>query len=99
MFIYLTIEGQEQVALGKAPYSWNYILRDELIAYESADTLLAEVTIPLPSRESCMNPVLGMLKARETKIQAEAHAEMMKIRERREQLLALTMSPTTGEAA
>lgn len=91
MFVYLTIEGQEQVALGKKPQCWHYSLLDNVRDYETSDILLGQVTVNLPSKESCMEPVLARLKAKEVEIQAEAYEEMLKIKVRRDALLCLTM--------
>lgn len=91
MFIYLTIEGQEQVALGKDPQCWHFSVRTKLVEYETTDVLLGEVSIPLPSRESCMEPVLSKLKAKEQEIQAEAYKELQAIKARRDSLLCLEM--------
>jgi hypothetical protein len=95
MFVYLTIEGQEKVALGERPNSWHYTVSDTTRDYEgNTDTLLCEVSIPLPSKEFCMAPVLAKLKAKEAEIQAEAYKEMLLVKARRDALLCLTMEPT-----
>lgn len=95
MYVYLSIEGQEQVALGNQPNSWQYTLSPVEIVYEGFNgMLIGEVEVTLPSKENCMVPVLAQLKAKEQKIQAEAYEEMMQIKVRREALLCITMEPT-----
>lgn len=92
LIAYLSIEGQEQVALGKEPSMWHWSLSPNEIVYEGFTGMkLAEVEIPLPSAETCMAPVLAKLKAKEQEIQAEAYKEMMDIKARRDALLCLTM--------
>jgi hypothetical protein len=97
MFVYLTIEGQEQIALGEKPRPWQYTLTDAARSYETTDILLGEVVIALPSAETCIQPVLDKLKAKEQEIQAEAYAEILKIKERREALLCLTMEAPAND--
>lgn len=91
MLVYLTIEGQERVALGEAPHQWHYTVREEAVTYETTDKLIGEFSVTLPTREECMEPVLAKLKAKEQEIQAEAYKEMMEIKARRDALLCLTM--------
>lgn len=95
MYVYLSIEGQEQIALGKTPNSWQYTLSPVTITYEGyTGMLIGEVEVALPSKESCMVPVLAQLKVKEQKIQAEAYEEMMLVKARREALLCITMEST-----
>lgn len=92
LIAYLSIEGQEQVALGKAPSSWHWSLHEEEINYEGFTGMkVGEVELELPTAEVCMTPVLAKLKAKEQEIQAEAYREMMEIKARRDALLCLTM--------
>ena len=97
MLLYLTIDGQEQVALGKDPHSWHFNVRMVKPEYETTDVFLGEITANLPSKESCMEPVLKKLKAKEQEIQAEAYKELMAIKSRRDALLCLTMEPSNVE--
>lgn len=95
MLVYLTIEGQERIALGQPPSSWHYTLSAEPREYEGCtDMKIGEMTLNLPSKEACMVPVLAQLKAKEQEIQAEAYKEMMVIKSRRDALLVLTMEPS-----
>jgi hypothetical protein len=90
MFVYLSVEGQEQVALGHEPNAWQLTLSSKPIEYEGfTGMLIGEVEVALPSRESCIEPVLAKLKAKEQEIQAEAYKELQKIKDRRESLLCL----------
>lgn len=88
--VYLTVEGQEQLALGNSIYSWNYVTR--LADSEGPDgaALLGSLEVALPTVEQCLPPVLAKLKKREAEIQAEAYKEVMEIQERRNNLLSLT---------
>jgi len=92
MHVYLSIEGQEQLALGKEIQTWHTTLSLSEIAYEGyTGRHIGTVEIELPSKESCLQPVLERLKAKEQEIQAEAYKEMMEIKARRDALLCLTM--------
>lgn len=91
MLVYLSIEGQERIALGEAPSSWHYLVQDKVMTHEHNYTLVAEFTPKLPSREVCFEPVLKSFKEKEDKINAEAFLELERIKERRAELLCLTM--------
>jgi len=100
--VLVTVEGMEQIAKGGEPYSWQLqIIKaedfDEHPDVYSDRMLVERFAAQLPSAAECVAPVLAKLRAKEQEIQAEAYEEMMKVKERREQILALTMSSTTGE--
>jgi hypothetical protein len=98
MYVYLSAEGQEAVALGKEPSTWCYSLYPQPIVYEGfTGMLIGEVAVTLPTREACMEPVLAQLKAKEQQVQAEAYEEMMEIKARRDALLCLTMEEASHD--
>lgn len=88
--IYLDVEGQEQVANGKDPWPWHFQIRFGDDKASDGAHFLTEATITLPSRELCVQPVLDMLKAQEQRLQADIAADLRRLAERRENLLALT---------
>lgn len=97
MLVYLTIEGQERIALGEQPHDWHFIVRAEAPFYEITDILLGECSFPLPSKETCMTPVLAQLKVKEDEINAEAYKELMAVKARRDALLCLTMEVSSND--
>ena len=98
MYVYLSSEGQEAVALGKEPSTWCYSLYPQPITYEGfTGMLIGEVEVALPTRDACMEPVLAQLKVKEQQVQAEAYKEMMAIKARRDALLCLTMEETPSQ--
>jgi hypothetical protein len=52
--------------------------------------LLKEVEITMPAPEQMVPIIMDKLRKRETEIQAEAHEEMMRVKERRNDILMLT---------
>lgn len=94
--VMVTVEGLEQIAKGGVPYAWQLqVAPAEGFKVENYTerTEVGRFTAKFPSAADCITPVLEKLKAKEQEIQAEAYAEMMKVKERREQLLALPMAP------
>ena len=92
MKIYLNTDGQELHAQGKQLWSWHCTLRmeNEYEKTPKGGILLGELEVDLPTPEACIGPVLAALKAREQEINAQAHEDLGKIKERRDNLLALT---------
>jgi len=88
--VYIDAAGMEKIALGQPLYSWNYNVQDEDSSVADNKFCIATFTPEFPLPEACIIPVLESFKEREAEIQAEAHEEMMKIGERRANLLALT---------
>jgi len=98
--VLLEVEGMEQLAKGGTPHNWQLQVRTESEYTACPEVyadrkLIGSFTAQFPSAVECIAPVLEKLKAREQEIQAEAYEEMMKVKERREQLLALTMNAPT----
>lgn len=95
--LWITAEGQEAIATGKNLYTWHYIVREQdEEPYKPDEICVAEFTITLPSVATMIPTVMEHLAKREAEIQAEAYADVMKIKERREKLLAITNEPTTN---
>ena len=94
MLVYLSIEGQERIALGQEPFAWQYLVQEKEISYEHNYVLVSSFTPNLPTREACMDPVLKGLKEKEDKINAEAFMELQRLKGRRESLLCLTLEPS-----
>ena len=95
--ILVTVEGMEQIAKGGEPYSWqlNIVLARDFENHPEVyidRKLVGRCPVTFPSAAECIAPVLAKLKKKEQEIQAEAYEEMMKVKERREQILALTMT-------
>jgi hypothetical protein len=98
IYLYLTPEGQEIYALGKDLFPWHILT--QLSPRSSADDgykLVGTTEVTLPSKESCLLTALERIKEKEQEIQAEAHVEMMRLQERRNNLLSLTYD--AGEAS
>lgn len=93
--IYLTIEGQERLALGQSLYPWHYAVRPVEEEIPEGHAFLATCEIQLPSVAECLPPVLAKLKLREAEIQAEAYKEILEIKTRRNNLLSLGFAPAT----
>lgn len=91
MKIYLDTDGQELHALGKHVWSWNYHLREEGTDGQKGAVLVGECEVTIPEKEVCIPVVLEALKAREQEINAQAYEDLGKIKERRDNLLMLTM--------
>lgn len=102
--VLVAVEGMEQLAKGATPYNWQLSVVEATTFEKHSEVysdrkLIGQFEASFPSAADCIAPVLAKLKAREQEIQAEAYEEMMKVKERREQILALTMSSTDGEVA
>jgi len=97
MKIYLDTDGQENLATGKTVWPWNFVTRTEDDAKPpKLGILVGECEIALPSKEVCIGPVLEVLKEREQAINAEAYKDLAAIKERRDNLLALTFEGTSS---
>lgn len=90
MKVYLTVEGQERVALGRSLYSWDFVVREEGATPPERSCLVGTFEPVFPSPEDCIPPVLEKFKEKEAEIQAAAHSELMELQERRQNLLSLT---------
>lgn len=89
--LWITAEGQEAIANGRSMYTWHYIVREQdEEPYKADEICVAEFTMTLPSVEVLIPNVMEHLKNKEAEIQAEAYKDVMKIKERRENLLAIT---------
>jgi len=91
-FVYLTVEGMEKIVTNQYLYSWHYTILEEGETQPEGSTLIAEFEPVLPQASDCVKPVLDYFKRKEKEIQAEAQADLMRLNERREKLLALPLS-------
>ena len=90
MFVYLTPEGQEAVALGQDVQTWHVRLSQRPVNYEGfEDMLIGEIDVKFPSKEACAAPVIMRLAELEKEIHAEAHKRLSEVKIRRESLLCL----------
>ena len=93
--LWITAEGQEAIATGKNMYTWHYIVREQdEEPYKEDEICVAEFSITLPPVAKLIPVVMEHLRVKEAEIQAEAYKDVMKIKERREKLLAITNEPT-----
>ena len=85
-------EGMEQLLKnGEARlYGWHLTLTTPAIGeMPTGNILITEVDITLPNPEQLVPAVMTKLREREAEVQAEAHQEMMSIRQRRNDILML----------
>jgi hypothetical protein len=72
-------------------YSWNLsITMPGAEDIPNGNILLREVEIIMPPPEQMVPIIMDKLRKRETEIQVEAHEEMMRVKERRNDILMLT---------
>lgn len=98
--VFLTLTGQELLAKGQPLFAWNFTVARLPPDGETTDCLghapapaeylkLGELVVELPSREACLPNVLAHLDKGTAEIYAESEKAVAKIRQRREELLAL----------
>lgn len=101
LHICLTPEGQEYLATGKDLWYWHFAAFSKQRADDPAPAVpegcmeLSVVNVPLPSKESCIQPVLRKLAKREQELRLELADELKSLAERRANVLCLTNSPST----
>lgn len=105
LHICLTPEGQEYLATGKDVWYWHFAAFSKQRADDPAPAVpegymeLSVVIVPLPSKESCIQPVLRKLAKREQELRLELADELQSLAERRANVLCLTHSPSTTTSA
>lgn len=100
LHICLTPEGQEYLATGKDLWYWHFAAFSKQRADDPTPAVpegymeLSVVIVPLPSKESCIQPVLRKLAKREQELRLELADELKSLTERRANVLCLTNSPS-----
>jgi hypothetical protein len=96
--IFLDVSGQEAIAKGESISYWSYSVRqvegdDWLTAGPKGSKRIAgPVELFLPDKTDCVQEVIADLRVRQARIYAEAAREVAELKQREEQLLALTYS-------
>ena len=96
--VYLETAGQEALANGAKPQYWSYSVRPcEGAAWETspskgAQLIAAEVPVVYPDKTLCTQQVIAHLREEQQRIYTEAAAAVKELKEREENLLALTYS-------
>ena len=92
--IYLDVEGQESLATKREVWPWQYCVRAEYKGTfnepPAGAILLLEAEVSLPAVEQCIPNVMAALDKRSVEIQALAHTDLIGIKRRKQELLALT---------
>ena len=92
--VFITVDGLENVVLGRSMYSWHYYVCKEGLepSEEQGYTLVATFTPDLPSPEACIKPLMDKFDQKEKDIKADAYEKLMELKERKDKLLSLPCS-------
>ena len=96
--VYLETAGQEALANGTKPQYWSYSVRYcegeswETAPGKGAKLIAAEVPVVYPDKALCTQQVIAHLREEQQRIYTEAAAAVKELKEREENLLALTYS-------
>ena len=90
MKVYLTVEGLERVALGRALYSWDYVVRDDPDEPPKHGIQVGVFDPVMPPPAECVVPVMAKLNEREQAIKAEAFKEIAEVQDRKANLQSIT---------
>ena len=87
--VYLDVAGQEAMVKGHMLFCWHYTVREAAETPPAGAVLLGEFEPALPRPEVCIPAILAKLKHREDEINTEAAEELMKITQRRNDIMML----------
>ena len=87
--VYLDVAGQEALVKGHQLYCWYHVVRGEDETPPEGGVLIGAFEPTMPKPEVCIPAILAKLKHREDTINAEAAEELMKITQRRNDIMML----------
>lgn len=87
--VYLTVEGQEQHALGRTIWPWHYTVKETDETAPEGSYVLADLDVAMPDKALCVRPVLSKLAEQERDLRDELNEELAKLDRRRNDLLML----------
>lgn len=92
--VFLTVDGLENVVLGRSLYSWHYYICEDGSepSEDQGYTLVATFTPDLPSPEACIKPLMAKFDQKEKDIKADAYEKLMELKDRKDKLLSLPCS-------
>jgi hypothetical protein len=100
--IFLDISGQETIAKGGKVSYWSFSVRPvEGDEWETAppkgSKLIGTASVTFPDKSLCVQAVVANPREQQANIHLEAAKEVAELKQREEQLLALSYSPSDAE--